>query len=73
MVRDKALRVRQRAHHERNQPIAVHPEPVEGLLQRFLKLIIEYNVMNVPYNKYCKTTPIWRVKTSSPVSFLLHI
>ncbi|MEQ1558295.1 MAG: FecR domain-containing protein [Methyloglobulus sp.] len=24
------------AHHERNQPLAVRPEPVEGLVQRFL-------------------------------------
>jgi hypothetical protein len=39
------------AHHERNHPITIRPEPVEGLLQRFPKLIIEYIVMNIPYNK----------------------
>ncbi len=25
------------AHHERNQPIAVRPELVEGLIQRFFR------------------------------------
>jgi hypothetical protein len=25
------------AHHERNQPLTVRPEPVEGLIQRFPK------------------------------------
>ncbi len=25
------------AHHERNQRVTVRPEPVEGLIQRFLK------------------------------------
>jgi hypothetical protein len=32
------LMVRQ-AHHERNQQLAVRPEPVEGLVQRFLIVI----------------------------------
>jgi hypothetical protein len=27
------------AHHERNQPIAVRPELVEGLIQRFLNFL----------------------------------
>jgi hypothetical protein len=30
------------AHHERKQLLAVRPEPVEGLNQRFLRIFVEY-------------------------------
>jgi hypothetical protein len=36
MVRQDPSELSRRAHHERNQPITVRPELVEGLILRFL-------------------------------------
>jgi hypothetical protein len=37
-VRQACPELRRRAHHERNQQLAVRPELVEGLVQRFSKV-----------------------------------
>jgi surface antigen len=46
------------AHHERNQTLAVRPELVEGLVQRFLKVFLLFLMMTVAGSALA-TPPPW--------------
>jgi len=61
MVRQGSPERSRRVHHERNQPVTVRPELVEGLNQGFLSVNSPYrNFSFVKNNENQRNHRIWR-------------